>query len=159
MIYSNKEYSVLAICARLLTATTSDSDAIWFGSAHCQHDTTALENGAQLREIQYAIASLLPGGCGRTVIGLDANMLGLLLVHDAAAAGLVEHCGVSHPSTFPAVSPLYRPDGLLTVAGGAVTVDVSDKDMALSALGSLDPATGEQSSDHMPVVGTLRQLA
>ena len=71
---------------------------------------------------------------------------------------LVEHCGVSHPSTFPAVSPLYRLDGLLTAAGGAVTVDVSANDMALSAIGSWDPETGEQASDHMPVVGTLRLI-
>ena len=131
---------------------------IWFGSAHCQHDITALENGAQLREVQHAITKLLPGGNGRTAVGLDANMLGLRLVHDAAAAGLVEACGLSHPSTFPAVSPLYRLDGLLTSSGGQVMVEVSEKDMALSAVGSHDPQTGEQSSDHMPVVGTLRLL-
>jgi hypothetical protein len=149
--------------------TTSGHDGcIWFGSAHLQHDITALENGAQLRELRQAIATSLPGGDGRTVVGLDANMLGWpRLVHAAEAAGLVEHCGVRHPSTFPAVSPLYRLDGLLSAKRGGsgagtvgdVTVRVTDGDMALSAVGSWDPETGEHSSDHMPVVGTLMEIA
>ena len=95
-------------------------DTVWFGSAHLQHDITALENGAQLQELQQAIAGgsgsslpQLPGGAGRTVVGVDANMLGWRLVHDAAAKGLAEHCGVQHPSTFPAVRPLYRCVSLL----------------------------------------------
>jgi hypothetical protein len=82
-------------------------------------------------------------------------MIGWRLVHNAAAKGLVEHCGVNHPSTFPAVRPLYRLDGLLSTAGSEVTVIVAEEDMALSAIGSWDPETREHTSDHMPVVGTM----
>ena len=54
------------------------------------------------------------------MLGLDANMLGCRLVHAAAQAGLTEHCGAGHPSTFPAVAPAYRLDGLLTPADAGV---------------------------------------
>jgi len=133
-------------------SSSASSAAVWFGSAHLQHDITAYENGAQLSELRDAIATL---DSDQVVCGIDANIVGWRLVHAAYSAGLVEHCGVEHPSTFPAVRPLYRLDGLLTAANKSVHVEVSADDMALSAIGSWDPETEEHASDHMPVVGTL----
>ena len=72
------------------------------------------------------------------MLGLDANMLGCRLVHAAAQAGLTEHCGASHPSTFPAIAPAYRLDGLLTPADAGVRVVVVRPPLSCFHLGRGD---------------------
>ena len=131
------------------------SGSVWFGSGHLQHDITSYENSEQFVELRDAIAALPGAAAATTAVGLDANMLGIRMANAAHSAGLVEHCGAAHPSTFPAIRPLYRLDGLLSSACDGVELEVSSADMRLSAEGSADPETGEQVSDHMPVLGTL----